>query len=63
MFWFSDGSRRFPSMLEYWARTTLRRLTLGLTGEEPVAVMILPIGERNIDRELLLGEFLPMMGI
>lgn len=63
LFWFSDGDRRFPSMVEYWLRTTLRRLTFGLTGAEPVAVMIMPIGDGNIDRDLLLGNFMPLLGI
>jgi hypothetical protein len=36
--WFSDGLRRYPSASVYWKQTTLRRVTLGKSGEEPVLV-------------------------
>lgn len=42
IFWFSDGKTSFASPLEYWWKSTLRRITLGKSGEEPVLVMIQP---------------------
>jgi len=43
MIWFSDGKTNFSSALKYWWLTTLRRLTLGKSGEEPVLISIQPI--------------------
>lgn len=40
LFWFSDGETRHASFLTYWAQTTLRRLTLGYSGPEPVMIII-----------------------
>jgi hypothetical protein len=36
--WFSEGTKRYPSASRYWWKTTLRRLTLGHSGPEPVLV-------------------------
>lgn len=43
LFWFSDGKKIFNSPLEYWWKATLRRITLGKSGEEPVLIMIQPL--------------------
>lgn len=40
IFWFSDGKTRHASMSQYWWQTTLRRLTLGRCGDEPVLVLL-----------------------
>jgi hypothetical protein len=40
VFWFSDGKKRHASFFQYWAQTTLRRLTLGHSGPEPVMIII-----------------------
>jgi Protein of unknown function (DUF3485) len=40
LYWFSDGASRHASMTRYWLQTTLRRLTLGKSGPEPVLVML-----------------------
>ncbi len=43
LFWFTDGKSAFSSPLEYWWKATLRRLTLGRSGNEPVLIMIQPL--------------------
>jgi hypothetical protein len=43
LLWFSDGKERFASPFEYWWKTTLRRLTLGRSGPEPVLIVIQPL--------------------
>jgi len=54
--WFSDGTVRHVSALAYWRQTTLRRLTLGWSGEEPVLVILQPFGTDRPDwREILAG--------
>jgi hypothetical protein len=40
LFWFSDGEKRHASFFQYWAQTTLRRLSLGGSGPEPVMIII-----------------------
>jgi hypothetical protein len=40
LFWFSDGEKRHASFFQYWAQTTMRRLTLGQSGPEPVMIII-----------------------
>jgi len=40
LYWFSDGGSPFDSLPEYWARTTLRRLTRGLSGPEPILFLL-----------------------
>ncbi len=42
VFWFSDGDQIFSSMTEYWWRCSLRRMTLGQSGDEPIFVMLQP---------------------
>jgi hypothetical protein len=51
--WFTDGRRRHASPLRYWAGTTLRRLTLGASGEEPVLAVVQPLGAATLDPRAL----------
>jgi hypothetical protein len=44
LYWFSDGSSRHASVIRYWLQTTLRRLTFGRSGPEPVLVILQSIG-------------------
>jgi hypothetical protein len=49
LFWFSDGRSRYTSMLRYWGQTTLRRMTLGRSGPEPVLVVLQCFGGEQPD--------------
>ena len=40
IYWFSDSQRRHASAPRYWADATMRRLTLGKSGDEPVLVLL-----------------------
>jgi hypothetical protein len=54
IYWFSDGVRSHPSILRYWWDATIRRLTLGATGPEPVLVILTTLeGEMPRWEELL----------
>ena len=57
IFWFTDGDRAFDTSLTYWWRTTLRRLSLGASGAEPVLVVLSPVDDRPINWERLLAEW------
>ena len=61
--WFSDGSTRYSSALTYWCRTTMRRLTLGLAGEEPILVIMQPYGDRGVDWAGIMGGFEPLRSL
>ncbi len=44
LFWLTNGGTRHASFLRYWWQTTLRRLTLGHSGQEPVLVVVQSFG-------------------
>lgn len=54
VFWFTDGSQQFSSPVTYWTKTTLRRLTFGKSGEEPILVILAAAGETPMDWPKLL---------
>ncbi len=60
---FSDGRSRYASVVRYWFDTTLRRLTLGLSGEEPVRIIIQPIDNTPLRWRRLLLEFTPLWSV
>lgn len=43
LFWFSDGKTQYSSPMQYWLQATLRRLTLGMSGSEPILIVVQPI--------------------
>lgn len=51
LIWFSDGRERHASALRYWWQTTLRRVTLGASGEEPVLIILQPAEGRSLNWE------------
>jgi hypothetical protein len=58
LFWFSDGSTRYTSMLRYWRQTTLRRMTLGRSGAEPVLVVLQSFGDNQPDWQQFAPEII-----
>jgi len=40
LYWFTDGNEQFARPLLYWWKTTLRRLTFGASGPEPLLVVL-----------------------
>jgi len=57
LFWFSDGSSRHASVIRYWLQTTLRRITFGRSGLEPVLVILQSFGDDQPNWQLLLHQF------
>ena len=62
VYWFSDGEKSYHSLFNYWSYTTLRRLTLGKSGEEPILVLIKPL-DKNLNWDLVIKKFIPLLGI
>ena len=63
LLWFSNGKRRYSSLVRYWLDTTLRRLTLGRSGPEPVRVIVQPLDSHPLDWNKLLRDFYPLWEI
>lgn len=58
MYWFSNGKTQFERPLTYWWEATIRRLTLGASGEEPVLIVVQPVGtETKVDWRQLVRYF------
>lgn len=57
LYWFSDGYHQYASPLRYWWQATLRRLTLGRSGPEPVLVVVQPVDAKTLNLEALLRQF------
>jgi hypothetical protein len=49
VYWFSNGRQAFASATRFWTETTLRRLTLGRSSDEPVLVILTSVDDRSPD--------------
>jgi len=56
LYWFSDGSSRHASVIRYWLQATIRRLTFGRSGPEPVLVILQSIGSDRPDWEAITDQ-------
>jgi hypothetical protein len=56
-YWFSDGSTRHGSFLRYLLQYSLRRLSLGRFGREPLLVMIRPADGYPGNPEEIMNQF------
>lgn len=61
LIWFSDGRRSHASPSQYWWQTTVRRLTLGMSGEEPVLVVAQSYDGNIVNWRRLVNEFPPLL--
>ncbi len=52
LYWFSDGDAWFVAPTEYWMKATLRRLSFGLSGEEPVLFIVQTLEPGSVDDEV-----------
>ncbi len=57
MFWISDNRTRHGSALRAWWQSTLRRLTFGLSGEEPVIFILQPLPGTTVNWDDIRVEF------
>lgn len=58
--WFTQGNFQFASPLQFWLLTSLRRLTLGFSGPEPLLVLVQPMDEEKPDWQTLMDKFKPL---
>ena len=60
--WFSEGEKKYGSPMTYWLRASLRRLTLGYSGEEPLRVMVQPVAyNRTVNWKEMIEKFPELM--
>ncbi len=57
LFWFSDGNTRHSSPLKYWLQTSLRRLSLGASGGEPLLIVVQPLTSDPVDWKAFTQHF------
>lgn len=57
VYWFSDGDTYYNNMVLYWFQTTLRRLTFGYSGQEPLLIIIYPYKHQTTDWPMTLARF------
>lgn len=57
LFWFSDGKAPYSSAIKYWWQATLRRMTLGLSGQEPILVIVQPLHNKPVDWDKFQQQF------
>lgn len=62
-YWFSDGSQSYHSIIQYWMNTTLRRLTLGHSGDEPILILIRPVQPGSLNWDEIAHHFIPLLGL
>lgn len=49
LFWFSDGSKRYSSPVQYLFQTSLRRITFGRFGQEPLLILVEPAAPTHVN--------------
>jgi len=57
MIWFSDGRERHASAMLYWWQTTVRRITVGKSGAEPILVVLQPADGAVLNWDVLFDAF------
>ena len=48
VYWFTDGQKAFPSIMEYWWKCSARRMSFGWSGDEPVFVLMQPANDAPV---------------
>ena len=54
LYWFSNGRTQYSSPLRYWGETSLRRVSLGHSGSEPLLVILTSATDKSPDWRALL---------
>lgn len=57
VYWFTDGKTRHATPLRCWWQTSLRRMTFGRSGGEPLLVILQPLSGETIDWPKLISDF------
>lgn len=63
VYWFTDGARQFSSPTTYWTTTTLRRLTFGKSGSEPILVILAAPDGATMNWQQILKTWGPLQSL
>jgi len=63
LFWFSNTKEHYASPMLYWWQSMLRRLSFGLSGPEPILIMIQPLDGEKLDIKALEQQFQPIFQV
>ncbi len=56
LYWFFDRKKRHASAIVYWFQTTLRRLSLGHSGNEPILIVLQATSLEPASRNKILSD-------
>ncbi|HHO76651.1 MAG TPA: exosortase-associated EpsI family protein [Deltaproteobacteria bacterium] len=57
LYWFTNNKTRHSSVVRYWIQATIRRITLGRSGQEPILIMMQSLDNKGIEWAKILDEF------
>ncbi|HOO46577.1 MAG TPA: exosortase-associated EpsI family protein [Deltaproteobacteria bacterium] len=57
LYWFTNRKTRHTSVVRYWIQATIRRITLGRSGQEPILVMMQSLDNESIEWREILDQF------
>ena len=65
VYWFTDGASRHSSAMRYWWQASLRRLTFGAAGDEPILVVVQPAGSQvgTVDWERMFAQIPELLAL
>lgn len=56
-YWFTDGKNRHTSVVRYWIQATLRRISMGRSGKEPLLVMLQSVDDNPVNFRKIFDQF------
>ncbi|MEN9975554.1 MAG: hypothetical protein RLZZ282_1560 [Verrucomicrobiota bacterium] len=62
LWFFDDGKHQFSSPFHYWLATSLRRATLGRSGDEPILVSLRSFPDAKVNWDRIRQILLPALG-
>jgi hypothetical protein len=62
LWFFDNGTKQFTSPMDYWLATSLRRITLGHSGDEPVLVTLRSLPGESVDWDRVRQILVPALG-
>ncbi len=57
MYWFTNGKDTYDSPLKFWIQATIRRLSLGMSGQEPILIVVQPVDNTALDWKKIVHTF------
>jgi hypothetical protein len=62
-YWFSDSQTRHASVVRYWLQATMKRISMGRSGREPILIMLQSIDGNPINLVEIMNQFGPLFEV